>query len=456
MTFRKIPTGRFASSPSPSNLWETTLWKRLKNTLTRSGKNNREAVPLRPQAGGKAKTAHRHRTAPRTPKPPAPERELSLYLHVPFCASKCPYCDFYSDTAERLGLSPEEYFDLLAKEIELLLAEEPHLAERPMATLYIGGGTPSLVAPRLYRRIFEQIATAFPPLAATEWTLEINPGAVALENLGDYIALGVNRLSIGVQSFSDGVLERLGRIHRAADARALIEAIRAMAPAAPAWAADLIFGVPGQTLDQWRSDLAELIALRPHHCSIYGLTIHERTPFGRLHREGRLELPGEETQRAMFLEAHRLLTAAGYIHYEISNYALEGFRSVHNERYWTGADYVGLGVAAHSHVGGRRWANPPDIASYRAALRAGRLAREIETPPTGRALLGERIMLGLRRLEGIDLDEFRERFGTDLLKFYAPEIERLVEGGLVEIAESHLRLSEEGMLVADAVMAEFF
>ncbi|MBM3335821.1 coproporphyrinogen III oxidase, partial [Candidatus Sumerlaeota bacterium] len=216
------------------------------------------------------------------------------------------------------------------------------------------------------------------------------------------------------------------------------------------------FGAPGQTLKRWESDLNEAIAYRPHHISVYGLTIHDGTPFGEMQRAGQLNLPDEETQREMFVLARRRLLAAGYEHYEISNYALPGFRSRHNERYWTGEDYLGLGVAAHSFVGGARWANPADIALYRQSLEEGRLPRQFEAAPVGRTLPGERVMLGLRRLEGIDLADFSSRYGTDLSAAHAVEIARLVEAGLLELAEGRLRLTEDGLLVADAVMAEFF
>jgi oxygen-independent coproporphyrinogen-3 oxidase len=426
--------------------------------------------------------------------------DLSVYLHIPFCLSKCPYCDFYSAAVGEMGVSPEEYFNLVTCELEILCEQQEKLLLRPLVTFYVGGGTPSLVEPGFHERVYEYVGALFLVDASLEWTLEVNPGTLdadrttdngqrTIDNkkratsnqtpttgieheaeqrnkLEEFLALGVNRLSIGVQSFSDETLRRLGRAHRSAETRALLDCLRQgkfqktdrrpFLPDELIWAIDLIFGAPSQTLDMWQSDLDEAIAYRPHHISVYGMTIHEGTPFGDLRRAGRLDLPDEETQREMFLLARRRLIAAGYEHYEISNYALPGFRSRHNERYWTGGDYLGLGVAAHSYVGGVRWSNPPDMSYYRESLEAGRLPRRIEPPPEGRARLGEQVMLGLRRLEGIDLGAFCSRTGEDLTQTYSDEIAGLLDAGLIEIGDGKLRLTEEGLLVADAVMAKFF
>ena len=407
----------------------------------------------------------------------SPPENVSVYCHVPFCLAKCPYCDFYSASAGDLGMDPWQYFELVERELDVLCCEDERLRSRRLVTFYVGGGTPTLVEPGAYRRFFERLCGAFELDPSFEWTLEANPGTLdekrrtdnrqlttdnglgttgGPDRLDAFLALGVNRLSIGVQSFSDETLEQLGRRHRSAEARALLDQLRDAGRPQPIWAIDLIFGAPGQTLSQWQADLDEAIAYRPHHCSVYGLTIHEGTPFGDQQRAGHLDLPDEETQREMFLLARRRLTLAGYEHYEISNYALPGCRSRHNERYWTGGDYLGLGVAAHSQIGGIRWSNPPDLALYRESLATGRLPRRIERPPGDRARVGEQVMLGLRRLEGIDLAAFRSRFGVDLAETYSREIARLAGGRLVEIVDGRLRLSEAGLLVADAVMAEFF
>lgn len=416
--------------------------------------------------------------------------ESSVYLHVPFCVAKCPYCDFYSAPERELGVTPAEYFDLVERELEILCREDRRILSRSIVTLYVGGGTPSLIEPSLYWHFFTRLSDAFRIPPSLEWTLEVNPGTVGgggtgilpakdhgqdahatankppVSRLNEFLVLGVNRLSIGVQSFSDKTLERLGRVHRSAETRALLDWLRGaplenmdwkpVLPTDLIWAIDLIFGSPDQSLEDWRADLEEAVACHPHHISIYGMTVHDGTPFGDLQHAGQLDLPDEESQRQMFLLARRRLTNAGYEHYEISNYALPGFRSRHNERYWTGGDYLGLGVAAHSYVGGARWANPPDMARYRESIEAGRLPRQIEQPPEGRARLGERVMLGLRRLEGIDLTAFRSHFGADLDEVYANEIVRLVEAGLIETTAGRLRLTEEGLLVADAIMTEFF
>ncbi len=381
-------------------------------------------------------------------------------------------------------MDPSEYFRWLRREIELLSRQIANLEGRTVASLYFGGGTPSLFAPAMYGPLIERLRDVFLFHPHLEWTLEINPGTLSgkegtgndlplsssahppavappdFDRLELFLEMGINRLSVGVQSFSDRTLERLGRAHRMAETERLVERINALAAgAAPGnltWSMDLIFGAPGQTLADWQNDLQQAVVRRPHHLSVYGMTLHRGTPFARLLRGGRLELPDEETQRAMFLEARHILIAAGYEHYEISNYALPGFRSRHNERYWTGGEYLGLGASAHSFVSGVRWANPPNLLRYGKALQSGRLPRRFERPPRGRAQLGEQVMLALRRLEGIDLEAFYTRTGCNLTRVYRTEIARLSEAGLLETADGRLRLTEEGLLVADAVMLEFF
>ncbi|MCX8036466.1 MAG: coproporphyrinogen III oxidase family protein [Candidatus Sumerlaeia bacterium] len=408
---------------------------------------------------------------------------LSVYIHIPFCLSKCPYCDFFSVQRDASGVNPSEYFRWLELEVELLCRRIKGLEGRTIASLYFGGGTPSLFAPAMYGGLIARLTAAFVFAPNLEGTLEINPGTlggnesngkhscpssstdppvVALPDsnrLESFLKMGINRLSVGVQSFSDRTLERLGRAHRTAETLVLLEWIRARAAKAAGnltWCMDLIFGAPGQSLADWQGDLQRALAWQPHHLSVYGLTVHKGTPFAHLQREGRLDLPDEETQRAMFLEARHTLTAAGYEHYEISNYARPGFRSRHNECYWTGGEYLGLGPSAHSFVAGVRWANPPNLLRYGETLEAGRLPRRFDRAPKGRARLGEQVMLGLRRLEGIDLEAFRARIGCDLTQAYGREIARLAEAGFLELAHGRLRLTEEGLLVADAVMTEFF
>ena len=395
--------------------------------------------------------------------------DLSVYLHVPFCRAKCPYCDFYSVRPEQSPIAPAAYFELVERELELLVGHDRRLRDRRVVSLYVGGGTPSLIAPEHYRRFFHRLRGKLDIATPLEWTVEINPETLVEPDASDrrhratsdrfqrFLALGINRLSIGVQSFCDATVEQLGRSHRSDQARFLLDLVRRHARSTELlWGIDLIFGAPGQTLDLWRADIEQALEYRPHHLSVYGLTVHEGTPFAERRRRGELDLPDEETQRAMFLLARRSLTRAGYEHYEIANYALPGMRSRHNERYWTGDDYLGLGAAAHSFVGGVRWANPSDLALYAESIESGRLARRIEPSPEGRARVGELVMLGLRRLEGIDLTRFRARWGVDLRKDYAPEIDRLTTAGLVEVARGRLRLTDDGLLVADAVMAEFF
>jgi oxygen-independent coproporphyrinogen-3 oxidase len=383
------------------------------------------------------------------------DRDLSIYLHFPFCRSKCPYCDFYSAPAEELGIDPVDYMALVERELERVVIEQPNLEGRSIVSLYIGGGTPSLGEPEWYAAFRERLARHFPFAPDFEWTIEANPGAATPEKIAGFLSIGVNRFSIGVQSFCDSTLAALGRCHTSDEARKLIELVR-NAGEGCAWGIDLIFAAPDQTLQQWVADLEEAVEFRPHHLSVYEVTVHEGTPFALREARGGLRLPDEEIRRLMFSEARKRLLYNEYIHYEISNFALSGYEGRHNRRYWTGQDYLGIGVSAHSFLRRRRWANPPDIALYRRALERARLPRLIESPPVGRSATGEWLMLGLRQLEGFPLSDFETRFGRRFLDAYGREVKRLVEGGWVELAGDRFRLTEAGLFVADAVMAEFF
>ena len=376
----------------------------------------------------------------------------------------------------------------LRRELELALETQPALRGRALDTIYFGGGTPSLLDPEEIAECVAHARSSFPLVrdparreemgprglatrasgdAGLEITLECNPATAETGRLEAFREAGVNRVSLGVQSFDARVLEALGRAHSAEDA---LEACRRTSELGfESWGLDLMFGVPGASagdaepsprdggdLARFRADLERTIALAPPHVSVYGLTLHEGTPMEARHRRGEIVLPNEEEQRAMFLLARRMLGAAGWEHYEISNYARPGHESRHNTAYWTGADYLGLGVGAHSHFGGRRWANPPSLGAYLERVRAGRYPAEAEPPPSARALRGERIMLALRRCRGVALDDLNAWLECDFAKEYARRIETLSQRGLLECGAGRVRLTEEGLLLSDGVFEEFF
>lgn len=377
----------------------------------------------------------------------------ALYLHIPFCVRKCLYCAFTSwDDAP---LATDEYASLLLREMELragVLAHPPRAA-----TLYLGGGTPSLLEPARVCSIIECAERLFRLDPAAEVTLEANPGTVTAASLAGYRAAGVNRLSLGVQSFDDRMLERLGRVHTAREAREAFALARRTG--FDNIGIDLIHGLPGQDLGQWREELRQAVALRPDHISAYGLTVEEETPFARLEEEGFLTLPDEEDAAAMFEETAEILATAGYEQYEIANFSLPGRRSRHNQVYWRRGNYLGFGSGAHSFLRepfpGLRWRNPDDLGAYGNSLREGKV------PEMDRTLLAEGdaraewLFLGLRMLDGVEEERFREEFGVPLAETHGAAIEKLRAAGLLAREGGRLRLTRRGVILSNRVFGAF-
>jgi oxygen-independent coproporphyrinogen-3 oxidase len=373
---------------------------------------------------------------------------LTLYIHVPFCIQKCGYCDFnaylYRATAAHA------YVAALRQEIV-------HAAKRSWAgygvpAVYVGGGTPSTLPPADLTALLRLIHSSFPLQAEAEITVEADPGTIDLAGLEALRAGGFNRISIGVQAFDDRLLRRLDRRHSAADAR------RALAWARRAGFTDLnldlMFGLPEQTLAAWEVSLQEAIVFAPAHVSVYGLTIEERTPFYRRQQRGQLVLPDEEAQAVMFERAEQILTAAGYLHYEISNYAVPGWRSRHNLHYWRHGEYLGFGAGAHTYLHGYRWENERLPSRYLSAIAArGEASCQPEHIDAERRV-HEGLMVGLRLREGIDLASFAIVYGLRLDTAYAKPITQLAEAGYVELTAGCLRLTDRGRLVADAVLGQ--
>ncbi len=391
---------------------------------------------------------------------------FGVYVHIPFCLSKCPYCDFVSFPPETLGdRERARLTDALEVELALALREFPELRGRTLDTVYFGGGTPSLLEPTRVARLIEAVRTAF-VCDEIEVTLECNPVTAQVERLAAFQAAGVNRISLGIQSFNPESLRRLGRRHSAQESHAACHRVRDLG--FRSWGLDLIFGIPDtpeaperiatrhESLALFARDLEEAVVWQPPHLSVYGLTIHEDTPFHERAAAGRLTLPDEETQRELFLLARRRLTAAGWRHYEISNYARPGHQSRHNTLYWTGGEYLGLGVSAHSCFAGRRRANPTNVADYLDRIQANRYPAEPESPPSERSLRGERIMLALRQVEGVRLADLNRSLGCDFSQTYRDELTRLRANGLLWLEKGQIALTEEGLLLSDSVFEEFF
>ena len=379
--------------------------------------------------------------------------KLAIYIHFPFCRRKCHYCDFVS-TAGNSAAEMAAYLPLLLREME----QAARRLDAPVeaCSLYFGGGTPSLLAPRQVERLIDRIAGLFGLAAGAEITLEANPGTVTGERLAAFRRAGVNRLSLGVQSFDDASLERLGRLHTARQAIAAFAAARRAGFADVGL--DLIHGLPGQDLAMWHRELDRALALAPEHISAYGLSIEEGTPFAAQVATGELSLPDEETAAAIFEATAERLTAAGLEHYEIANFALPGHRSRHNQTYWRRGSYLGFGAGAHSFQRapgfGVRWHNPPTVAAYGASL-------DLPRPPADAQLLGreeamaEYLFLGLRLRDGIAEGEFLAEFGESVDAAYPGVVARLAGGGLLERRHGRLALSPRGLILANRVLAHF-
>lgn len=348
----------------------------------------------------------------------------------------------------------EEYGDILLAEMGL--AAQAFRAERPLTSVYFGGGTPSLLDPRQVSRLLEQAARLFGLGQEAEITLEANPGTVDQERLATFRAAGVNRLSLGVQSFHDPMLIILGRIHSATEAKEAFQAARSAGFANIG--IDLIHALPGQTLALWRREIEQALALAPEHISVYGLTVEEDTPFAAQYGDGSPLLPNEDLGATMFEEADDLLTAAGYEHYEIANYALPGRRSDHNSGYWRRDGYLGLGAGAHTFLRtgyGTRFGNPADLDTYARAVAQGRLPHQDEQPLTRQDAMAEFMFLGLRMADGIDGNGFRREFGVGLDETFGEEVSKLATLGLLETAGDRVYLTRRGMLLSNQVFASF-
>jgi oxygen-independent coproporphyrinogen-3 oxidase len=375
-----------------------------------------------------------------------------LYLHIPFCRRKCPYCAFVSQEPSAGDL--EEYGDILLTEMDL--AAQTFRPEGPLASVYFGGGTPSLLDPRQVARLLERAASLFGLEQEAEITMEANPGTVDQEQLATFRAAGVNRLSLGVQSFHDPMLITLGRIHSATEAKEAFQAARAAGFANIG--IDLIHALPGQNLIQWRNELEQAVQLAPEHISVYGLTVEEGTPFATRYGDDSPLLPDEDMSATMFEEADDLLTAAGYEHYEIANYALPGRRSGHNSGYWRRDGYLGLGAGAHSFLRkgyGVRFGNPAHLDAYAGAIAQGSLPHKIEQPLTRQDAMAEFMFLGLRMADGIDGNGFRHEFGVELEEAFGREVSKLATMELLETAGGRIRLTRRGMLLSNQVFEHF-
>lgn len=409
------------------------------------------------------------------------KRELELYIHIPFCARKCSYCDFLSFAApERVY---REYMDKLSEEI---CGQGPNFQEYRVSTIFVGGGTPSILPADLIMELFATLSENFDIALDAEVTLEANPGTLTMEKLEVYRQSGINRLSIGLQSADDKELKYLGRIHSYDSFLKSYQ--RARQAGFKNINVDLMSALPGQDVHSWKTTLKKVMMLKPEHISAYSLIIEEGTPFferfgepeckkgllsgGQQENSKKPEtasevaaraavmtlpdLPDEDTDREMYHMTKEMMAAQGYERYEISNYAKKGYECRHNTGYWTGVEYLGLGLGASSYTYGYRYHNTEDLQEYLSLnlYEGGAAARDIEELSL-EDKMEEFMFVGLRMMKGVSGSEFLERFGLNMWNVYGDVLKKLEQQGLIEVEAPMVRLTERGIDVSNVVLSEF-
>ena len=368
-----------------------------------------------------------------------------LYIHVPFCISKCRYCDFASVPLQQALVKP--YIRAVARELDSFPGKL-----RPK-TVYFGGGTPTILQPEDFEKLFSVVRERIDPAKVVEWTIEANPGTLTASKIRTALDAGVNRFSLGVQSLDDRILRFLGRTHTARDALRAIERFRNAG--VKNISADLIHGVPGTDLADYIEGLHSLVKTGVPHISAYGLTYEPGTPLYEDVHMGRLEPLGEEDELFMYLATVTGLSALGYMRYEVSSFAKKGFESKHNVAYWENRETLGAGPSAASYVDGVRRSNVRDVEKYISRISECGTAVEIEEKLKGRRKAGEILYLALRTARGITEKRFQKVTGMKLTASFGKEIKKMSGLGLVEFKRGRLRLTEKGFTVADGVVMEF-
>lgn len=378
------------------------------------------------------------------------KKELELYIHIPFCVRKCAYCDFLSNPANQE--TREVYVNALIKEIQ---AYGEMASDYVVTTIFLGGGTPSILEGAQMKRIFEAVREIFEIRQDAEITMEANPGTVTREKLQIYRETGINRISFGLQSVNNEELKMLGRIHSYEEFLESYQLARECG--FENINIDLISAIPKQTLRSWEETLNKVICLNPEHISAYSLIVEEGTPFADMYGEGcpgEKELPSEEEEREIYKRTEELLLKAGYHRYEISNYAKEGKECRHNLGYWERKEYLGIGLGASSLINNVRFHNIEELSFY---IQNSKSLKEIQCD---REVLSETeqmeefVFLGMRKMQGISVIEFEKTFGKSIWECYGANIERLQKERLIEVEQDMLRLTRRGIDVSNYVFAE--
>ena len=369
------------------------------------------------------------------------DKEIGVYVHIPFCKRKCYYCDFIS-FCEKDELQ-EKYINTVIQEIEDFFNLNKNVK---IKTIYIGGGTPSFID----GKYIEKIMNTFNKEGVVEATIEVNPGSASLEKLKKYKECGINRLSIGLQSTEDRLLKKIGRIHNYNDFLATYNLAREVG--FDNINVDLMIGLPGQTIEDVKSSLNNVINLSPSHISVYSLIVEENTIIYNLIEQNKIVLPDEELERNMYWYVKNYLELGGYEHYEISNFAKNGKKSLHNLDCWNQKEYVGFGVSAHSYLNRKRFCNIGILEEY---IKDFKNTKEVQEVQSFYETKQEYMLLGLRKIKGVCISDFKNKFGENPIFLFKNELNKLIEEGLLEITTNNIKLTNKGLNFANLVWEEF-
>lgn len=377
-------------------------------------------------------------------------KKIGVYIHIPFCKQKCYYCDFISYA------NKEQYFD---KYVQALITEMSSFLDNndvEIETIYIGGGTPSIIDAKYIEKVMAKLQEKNALITAKEITIEVNPGTVTEEKLKTYKKIGINRLSIGLQSTDNNILKTIGRIHSYEDFLNTYKLARNQGFGNIN--VDLMIGLPNQKISDIKSSLEKITDLKPEHISVYSLIVEENTPIEKMLNIGKLELPDEELERNMYWYVKNVLELNGYKHYEISNFAKEGYESKHNLDCWNQKEYIGFGVAAHSYIDDVRFGNTGSIEEYwknceNGEFEKNRIIDEVEKDVFSKEQ--EFMLIGLRKIDGVFIQDFKNKFGDNPIFIFKDELSKLVGEGLVVVDFDSIRLTNKGLDLANLVWEEF-
>ena len=375
-------------------------------------------------------------------------KELGIYVHIPFCKQKCYYCDFVSYANKDNCI--KKYIEAVQSEIK-----NYKLKEYIVTTIYIGGGTPSYIKSEYIKKIIETIRSNFEIDKKCEITIEVNPGTVTKQKLQHYKQIGINRLSIGLQTTNNKLLKQIGRIHTYEEFVETYEDAKSVG--FNNINVDLIIGIPNQTLEEVKKEMEQILKLNPNHISVYSLIVEEGTPLEKMIQEGKYKLPDEELERKMYWYVKKYLEQNGYNHYEISNFAKTGKESKHNQNCWEQKEYIGVGAAAHTYLDNVRYSNIENVEKYISNIKDKKylINRIIQEKQNLEEKQKEYMLLGLRKINGVSIKEFKNKFGENPIYIFRKELEKLEKMKLIQIDGDEIKLTNKGIDLANIAWQEF-